>query len=103
MQRIELARAAKWDTLAFDPTPGRTNSDKLVQANFPPILPGNTDGILDIPISGTNITYATVTTTITPNVSGNPLLRMIRVEAVWPFPNGRRYTNSVVTYRAPDQ
>jgi len=97
MQRMELARAAKWDILAYDPTPGRTNSDKLVQVNFPMAV-----DVLDIPITGTNITYATSTTTITPNVGGNPLLRMVNVQTVWPFLNGRRFTNSVVTYRAPD-
>lgn len=98
MQRMELARSAKWDNLAYDPTPGRTNSDKLIQVNFPVAV-----DVLDIPIAGTNITYATSTTTITPDVGGNPLLRMVKVQTIWPFLNGRRYTNTIVTYRAPDQ
>ncbi|HMP84828.1 MAG TPA: hypothetical protein PKA41_19215, partial [Verrucomicrobiota bacterium] len=58
--------------------------------------------IMDIPISGTNITFATSTVTIS-NLSVNPPLKLIRVETVWPFPGGGRFTNSVITYRAPDQ
>ena len=113
MQQMELVRASKYDPLAYNnPTNTSNPSDQLVQGNFPTILPGNANAILDIPISGTNITYARVTTTITPNVGGNPLLRMVRVETVWPYlQNGnpiwqfgnRQFTNTVVTYRGPDQ
>src|ERR1043165_1352431 len=75
MQRIEQARAAKWDPMAPLPV------DQVVRANFPVGV-----DILDVPSSGTNIVYATNITTIT-SISVNPPLRMIRVDCVWPFRN----------------
>ena len=89
MQRVEQARAAKWDPAGFPPVDDLTNKPAVVD-------------ILDIPISGTNIAYATSTTTIV-TISTNPLLKKIRVETVWPFVNRGIFTNVVVTYRAPDQ
>lgn len=91
MQRLEQARAAKWDPLGFPPV------DELVPANFP--LEAN---ILDIPISGTNRVLATNLTTIE-LVSTNPPLKLIRVDCVWPFTDGSTFTSTVQTYRAPDQ
>lgn len=96
MQRIEQARAAYWDPLAL------TNTDELVQANFPVV----TTNILDIPISKTNIVYATNTTTITV-LSTAPPLKMIRVDCSWPFTRSKgptkSFTNTIITYRAPNQ
>ncbi len=89
MQRIEQARAAKWDPAAFPPVDDLTNR--------PPVV-----DILDIPIAGTNIAYATSVTTIV-TISTNPLLKKVRVDCVWPFINRGVFTNTVVTYRAPDQ
>jgi type II secretory pathway pseudopilin PulG len=89
-QGTEQARAAKWDPLAFPVM------DQLVQANFPPQT-----NVLDIPISGTNLVLATNFFTIG-NVSTTPPLKLIRVDTVWSFRN-RNFTNTVVTYRAPDQ
>jgi len=63
----------KWDTLGFPVV------DVLVSSNFPPVT-----NILDVPISGTNIVYATNITTIT-TVSLSPPLKMIRVDCSWPF------------------
>jgi len=94
MQRIEQARAAKWDTLAPSTD---TSRDQLIQANFPEAI-----DVLDIPISKTNIVYATSTTTIT-TISTTPPLRMISVNTVWRFWDRGIFTNSAVTYRAPDQ
>jgi len=91
MQRLEQARAAKWDPPAYPPI------DQLVSTNFPP-----TQEVMDIPISGTNVVYATISTTIT-TLPANPPLKMIQVNCVWPFMNGSVFTNSIVTYRAPDQ
>lgn len=90
-QRLEQCRACKWDPLAFPP------EDELTVANFPTEV-----AILDIPISGTNVVYATNYTKIL-NVSGTPPLRMIRVDCVWNFLGRRNYTNSIATYRSPDQ
>jgi hypothetical protein len=91
MQRVEQCRAAKWDPLGFPPV------DELVATNFPQQI--NT---LDIPVSQTNVVYATNFTVISV-VSTNPLLKMIRVDCCWTFMRRGPFTNTVVTYRAPDQ
>jgi Tfp pilus assembly protein PilV len=91
IQKLEQARAAKWDRLA-SPT-----IDNLISSNFPADVQ-----ILDIPISQTNIVYATNFTTIL-QISTNPPLRMVRVDCVWNFMSRGLFTNTVATYRAPDQ
>lgn len=95
-QRLEQTRAAKWDPRAAA-IAGVTN-DELVAANFPTV-PTN---ILDMPVSGTNVAYATNFTTITDVSSGGYPLRMIRVDCVWSF-RQRLFTNTIAAYRAPDQ
>lgn len=91
VQSLEQARAAKWDIHKATPV------DQLVSSNFP-----NTTNVLDIPISGTNIVYARNRVTIR-NVSTDPPLKEIYVECTWSFPNRGTFTNSILTYRAPDQ
>jgi type II secretory pathway pseudopilin PulG len=91
MQRLEQCRAAKWDLLTTPVT------DELIAANF-----ANDPAVLDVPMSGSNLTMATNFTTITA-VSANPPLKMIRVDCVWPFKWQGLFTNTLVTYRAPDQ
>lgn len=92
LQRIEQLRAAKWD---LNTTPV---VDELVSSNFP----SGVQLVLDIPASGTNIDYATNFTTIT-TLSANPPLKMLQVDCVWSFKGRRLFTNSITTYRAPDQ
>lgn len=91
IQKLEQSRAAKWDRLASPPI------DNLISNNFPQDVQ-----ILDIPISQTNIVYATNFTTIL-QISTNPPLRMIRVDCVWRFMSRGLFTNTIATYRAPDQ
>ena len=91
LQRVEQARAAKWDLSANPPV------DSLVATNFPVVVE-----ILDIPISGTNVVYATNVTTIT-TLSTQPALKMIRVDCSWKFIKNRVFTNTIITYRAKDQ
>jgi prepilin-type N-terminal cleavage/methylation domain-containing protein len=91
-QRFEQTRASKWDPRAWPAV------DELTAANFPTV-PTN---ILDMPVSGTNVAYATNFTTITDVSSGGYPLRMIRVDCVWSF-RQRPFTNTFVAYRAPDQ
>lgn len=91
MQRMEQVRSAKWDTAAYPPV------DRVVSTNFPAVT-----SILDMPVSGTNSVLATITTTITA-VSANPPLKLVRVDCVWPFMNRGFYTNTITSYRAPDQ
>lgn len=91
MQRVEQSRAAKWDV---ESTP---TLDQVVPANFPIQV-----SILDIPISGTNVVYATNFTTIT-TLSTTPPLKSIQVDCVWFWSvGGRLFTNTIVTYRSPD-
>lgn len=95
-QGLEQARAASWDPQA--PTP----VDMCNPTNFP-----NQTNILDVPVIGTNITYATSMWTITV-VATNPYpLKMIKVDTTWTFYkpgiSSRVFTNSVATFRAPNQ
>ena len=90
VQRLEQTRACRWDPDA--------GVDQLVSANFP-----NQTLVLDIPVIGTNAAYATNITTITTISATPPLLRMIRVDCIWKFSiTGRVFTNTVATYRSPD-
>ncbi|HPC62252.1 MAG TPA: prepilin-type N-terminal cleavage/methylation domain-containing protein, partial [Verrucomicrobiota bacterium] len=73
LQRLEAARAAKWDTQAAPPV------DLLVSSNFPVLV-----DVLDVPVAGTNLVYATNTLTVE-TVSTNPPLKMVRSETVWAF------------------
>jgi prepilin-type N-terminal cleavage/methylation domain-containing protein len=91
LQAMEQSRAAKWD-----PTKSPA-ADDLVASNFP-----TTINILDVPLSGTNIVYATNRISIR-TVSTDPPLREVAVECTWKFPNRGLFTNSILTYRAPDQ
>ena len=90
MQRLEQTRACRWDP------EGTPALDQLLASNFSPQV-----SILDVPMNGTNITYATNVTTIS-TISTVPPLRLISVEATWQFINGKVYTNTIATYRAPD-
>lgn len=91
MQRVEQTRSARWD-LSATPT-----VNELVGANFPAQV-----CVLDIPISGTNVVFATNFTTIT-SLSATPPLVSIQVDCVWRWSVGNRlFTNTVVTYRTTD-
>lgn len=92
MQGLEQARAAKWDPWASPPV------DELTNSYFTTPLVK----ILDIPISGTNVVYATNFWTIT-QISTNPNIKMIRVDCVWKFVKKGPFTNTVMSYRASDQ
>lgn len=90
LEGIELVRAAKWDTMASPVI------DMVASTNFP-----KTNYTLNVPrcskqTSCTN--YTTITT-----LSLDPPLKKIRVDCVWAWSNKKLYTNSVVTYRGPDQ
>jgi len=90
MRGLEMARAAKWDPAG--------NKDELGSNTNWTSKPE----ILDLPMSGNNITYATNRVYIT-TISTKPPLRQIKVETTWTFMRRRVCTNSIVTYRAPDQ
>jgi type II secretory pathway pseudopilin PulG len=91
VRRLEQVRAGKWQPLGSIPV------DQLVSSNFPILV-----DVLDVSTTGGNAVYATNTTTIT-MVSTNPPIKMIRIDCTWPFMNRGVMTNSIFTYRAPDQ
>ena len=91
MQRIEQARAARWDNLVSPAV------DELVAANFPTVVQP-----LDLPSSGTNYVYGTNVTTIT-TISTSPPMRMVRVDCIWPMTSHGVFTNTMIVYRTPDQ
>lgn len=88
---MEQSRAAKWDPNAYPPV------DQVVSTNFPMAVE-----VLDIPRVSGNISYATNFVTVT-TISDDPPLKMIQVECTWRFMNRGVFTNTVITYRAPDQ
>jgi hypothetical protein len=90
-QRIEQTRAAKWDSLASPPV------DELVSSNFPAQITA-----LSVPSTSNQGILATNVTTIT-MLSDDPPLKMIRVDCTWPFLSRGLYTNTIITYRSPDQ
>jgi hypothetical protein len=92
MKQLEEFRAVLWDTKNSPVTDDTTNIPAVM------VLP------LDIPISGTNVVYATNTATVTTisNLGNGATVKMIVINTTWPF-NGQTFTNTVVDYRAPDQ
>ena len=90
LERLEQVRAAKWDPNASPVI------DEMVATNFPVLIK-----VLDIPRKNIQV-FATNITTITV-ISTDPPLRMMRVDCIWPWLNKKTYTNTVMTYRGPDQ
>ena len=90
-QKMEQVRAARWDTMAYPVV------DELTLSNFPAYTE-----TLDMPLHATNVVYGRVTTTFT-NISVNPPLRMVQVDCVWTNRNSRVFTNTLVSYRGPNQ
>jgi prepilin-type N-terminal cleavage/methylation domain-containing protein len=98
-QGVEQARSAKWDTAAYNE----------VTADFLPVDPStHTTNYTqidtnDVPQSGAPLLLTNVVT-IKDVLTGGPNLREIRSDVYWKFPlTGRLFTNTVITYRAPDQ
>lgn len=92
MRCLEQTRAAKWDPLDPDPAADELPANTTISTNMP----------LDLPMVGTNQLMATTVTTIT-LVSTNPLLKRVRVDCSWSLMSRGPFTNTVITYRAPDQ
>ena len=96
VQQLEQARAANWDI--------NTSPPRNEITNVPPI----TAAILDMPVTGTNVVWATNYTTITSIPVTNTIgasIYMVRVDTSWPFVWGgkkRYFTNTVADFFAPD-
>lgn len=90
MQSVEQARGATWDPYAYPAVDKTTNVATRIT------------NVLDVPIAGSNSVYATNRLWVT-TLSIIPPLKSIYVETSWTFMNRRVFTNSILTYRAPDQ
>jgi type II secretory pathway pseudopilin PulG len=97
VQQLESAKCAVWDP---QQTPVQDEINKL---------PRVTSTLLDLPVSGTNISYATNTTTVTliTNTIGTYVYSnyYVQVNTVWQFNWRNRttfYTNTIADYFAPD-
>lgn len=92
LRGLEQTRAAKWDPYASPVV------DELQATNFPPVV-----DILDVGPNGGTTTHATNVTTIQ-TLSTTPPLKVIQVQCSWSFPwRSKLFTNTIFTYRAPDQ
>ncbi|HVV00511.1 MAG TPA: hypothetical protein VHH88_04060 [Verrucomicrobiae bacterium] len=87
---LEQCRAAKYDPRGSPPV------DQLVSSNFPARIAVLDTGSSSNVTYGTNFTYISV-------VDSNNLIKMARVDCVWFCPRRGLFTNSVVTYRGPNQ
>jgi type II secretory pathway pseudopilin PulG len=91
VRQMEQFRAVLWDTQSIPVLDNTTN------------IPTSNVMILDIPISGSNVVYATNTFTVQSFTNPGPsYYKMITAKTVWAL-NGIVYTNTLVDYRAPDQ
>jgi hypothetical protein len=91
VRQMEQVRAVLWDTQNVPITDDTTN------------IPTRSVMILDIPIAGSNVVYATNTFTISNYTQAGPsYFKMITATTTWAW-NGKVYTNTLVNYRCPDQ
>ena len=118
LQTIEQARSATWDTAVntdevtnmIKALPNTSDWSYAANAYGAVTIKGSTNRVLDLPTTGSNVTYATVYVTATryaplPSTTGSLQMYAIQVDVAWPFRwnnNTVLYTNTLVTYLAPD-
>jgi len=94
VQQLEQFHAAAWDTQASPVVDWTTN------------FPASITNVLDLHISGTNAVWVTNNITITNiQIASNPVvnIKMLRVDTIWNWRNTTLFTNTLVTYKAPDE
>ena len=95
LQGLEQLRAAKWD-LQANPAVDEWPVASGQTTNLPP-----QQDIMDIPVSGAPFYVTNYIKLI--QISTTPQLREVWSQCVWVFPRtGQLFTNTVITYRAPD-
>ena len=88
---MEQFHSVPWDTQVLPNHDDTTN------------IPSPSVTVLDLPMSGTNAVWVTNTCTVAAFTNPGPsYFKMITVNTTWPW-KGRVFTNTLVTYRAPDQ
>ncbi len=105
-QGMEQVRAAQWNSQTWPLPTNSCLTDQLWVSNYVGATwstkYSGSNYAMDIPATGAPF-YATNLVTIT-TVQVTPPLRMIRSDCIWRFPvSGVLFTNTVITYRAPDQ
>jgi type II secretory pathway pseudopilin PulG len=95
MDRLAQMRVARWDLSFENGNPPGTND--LVEGFFV-----DDPAPLDMPLTGTVPLMATNQVTVTRLAVDRPVL-MLRVDCVWSLMSRGPFTNTVVSYRAPDQ
>jgi len=91
LQRLEQTRACKWDLGAYPIVDG-----ELQASNFPQQVV-----VLDIPMNSSNAIFATNITDVIDIQTNYPPIKLVRVRCLWPFHNGKTYTNTIVSYVIP--
>lgn len=90
LEGLEQVRSAKWDFWTFPTTDIMPAPTNFTQSD-----------IMDIPVSGAPFYVTNYIKLI--QISTSPQLREVWSQCVWVFPRTRQlYTNTVITYRAPD-
>ena len=88
---MEQFHSVLWDTQVAP------NHDDTTNIPSPQIT------VLDIPMKATNAVWVTnASSVVTITNSGPSYYKMITVQTTWPW-KGKTFTNTLVTYRAPDQ
>ena len=90
VQRLEQVRTARWEPQAG------VAIDEVQPANFPTSV-----GTLDVPVVGTNVAVASITTTIR-TIVADPPLKWVQVDCVWSCGAHGPFTNTVTALRTPD-
>lgn len=91
IRMMEQFRSVLWDTQVLPNHDDTTN------------IPSPTVTILDLPMRGSNAVWVTNICTVTCITNPGPsYIKMITVNTIWPW-KGKTFTNTLVTYRAPDQ
>jgi Tfp pilus assembly protein PilV len=94
MDRMAQLRAARWE-LAWEGEPGRNELVPGGPVWDPPVA-------LAVPQTGGNDLWATNQVTVADVGIDRPLM-LLRVDCVWSLPMRGPFTNTLVSYRAPDQ
>src|SRR5690606_3849982 len=108
IQQMEQARSAIYDPSIVPVKNELTNLNLKAWTYSAGVLKGYSAAILDLPVTGTNVAWATNYVTVRMIwASTNPpvSVQMVQVDTVWSFSGwGTRkfFTNSVANYYAPD-